>query len=98
MATGLDLQVPILEVNDNYLNSSIMLPRRNTYARGEVFIRKRYASGNDVGSKNDNTILDTRKYSVEVGDGEVIKTTENVIIDSMYAVCDDSGNGYLMIN
>ena len=36
MATGLDLQVPTPEVNDNYVNSSFMSPRGNTYARGKV--------------------------------------------------------------
>ena len=92
VTVGLDLQVPIIEVNDNYLNSSFMLPRGNTDARGKVIVRKIDASGNDVGRRNDNTILDTRKYRVDVGDGEVIKLTENVIIESMYAACNDSRN------
>ena len=64
MATGLDRQVPTPEVNENYVNSLVMLPRRNTYARGEVIGRKRDASGNAVGRMNDNPILDTPKYRV----------------------------------
>ena len=33
IATGLDLQVPKPEVNDNYVKSSVMLSRWNTYDR-----------------------------------------------------------------
>ena len=36
MATGLDRKVPMTEVNDNYVNASVMLPRGNSYARGKV--------------------------------------------------------------
>ena len=36
MDTGLDRQVPTPEVNDNYVNSLVMLPRGNTCVRGKV--------------------------------------------------------------
>ena len=66
-------------MNDNYVNSSVMLPRGNTYARGKVIGRKRDGSGNAVGIINDNPILETRKYCVEFNEGEVSKLTANVI-------------------
>ena len=65
MATGLDREVPTPEVNENYVNASVMLPRGKKYARGKVIGRKRDADGNAVGRTNDNPILDTRKYHVE---------------------------------
>ena len=48
MYTGLDHKVPTPEVNDNYVNTSVMFPRRNSYAKGEVIGRKRDADGNSV--------------------------------------------------
>ena len=68
MATGLYHQVQITEVNENYVNYSVMLPRGNTYARGKVIGRKIYASGNAVGRRNKYPIIDTHKYRVEFDD------------------------------
>ena len=48
-----------------------MLPRGNSYTRGKVIGQKRDAYGNAIGMKNNNPILDTRKYRVEFDDGEV---------------------------
>ena len=50
MATGLYRQVQTPEVNENYVNSSVMLPRGNTYSRWKFIGSKRDASGNDVGN------------------------------------------------
>ena len=60
MATGLDREVPTTEVNYNYVNNSVMLPRVNSYARGKVVGRKIYAYENAVGRTNNNLIIDTR--------------------------------------
>ena len=60
MDTGLDPEVPMSEVNDNYLNASFMLPKVNRYARGKVIGRKRDADRNAVGRGNGNPILGTR--------------------------------------
>ena len=46
MDTELDREVPTLEANDNYVNSSVMLPRGNSYARGKVIRRKKDADRN----------------------------------------------------
>ena len=55
-------------------------------------------TGMPFGKSNDNPILGTREYSVEFDDGEVRKLTGNVIVESMYAACDDSGKDYLMMD
>ena len=69
MATVLDREVPTPEVNENYVNTSVMLPRGNSYARGKFIGQKRDADGNYVGRENDNPILDTREYRVVFDDG-----------------------------
>ena len=85
-------------MNNNYVNDSAMLPRGDTYSRGRVTGRKIDVDGNVVGRRKDNPILDTRKYCVEFDDGEVIELTSNVISESMYAVYDDSGDEYLIMD
>ena len=92
VANGLDRQVSTPEVNDNYVNSSVMFPKGDTYARGKVIGRKRDAIRNAVGRRNEKTILDMREYSAEFDDGDVRKMTANMIADYMYAACDDYGN------
>ena len=97
MATGLDRKLRTLEANDNYVNASVIFPGGNSYARGKVIRRKIDAYRNSVGRSNDNPILDTREYNVKFDDGEVRQLTENVITESMYSACDESGNEYPMI-
>ena len=92
MATALDLHVPTSEVNENYVNSSVMFPIGNTYARGKFIGLRIDASGNSVVRRNDNPILDTQEYCFEFDDGKVRKLTASVIVESMYAPCDDYGN------
>ena len=59
MATRLYRQLSMPEVNDNYVNSSVMFPRGNTYARVKVIGRKKDANVNAVGRRENNPILYT---------------------------------------
>ena len=94
----MNFEVTTPEANDIAVNALVILPRRNSYARGKVIRRKRDTDGNAVGRENDNPIIDTREYCVEFNDGEVSELTSNVISDSMDAVCDESRNEYLMMD
>ena len=89
--------VPTPEVNNNYLNDSVMLLIGNTYARGKLIRCKIDADSNAIGSMSDNPILETHEYPVRFDDGKVRELTENVISDSMYSVCDNECNYYLMM-
>jgi hypothetical protein len=64
-------------------------------ARGQVVRRKRDADGNLIGWSNANPILDSRLYEVEFANGEVAKLTANVIVEAMFAQCDEDGNEYI---
>ena len=57
MATGLYREVPTSEVNDNYVNTLVMLPRGNSYARGKVIVQKRDANENTFRRTYDNPYL-----------------------------------------
>ena len=98
MANELDHEVPTPEVNEKYVNASVMFPIGKSYSRGKVIRQKRDAYWNAVGRENDNPILDTREYYVEFDNGEVRKLTENMIAESIYYACDGYGNDYLMMD
>ena len=84
-ATGLNTEVPTPEADDNYVNTSIMLPIGSNFYRGRVIGRKTDADGNPTGRANANPIIDTREYQVDFRNGEVSELTANVIAESMYA-------------
>ena len=60
MANGLYREVSTPEVNENYVNTSVMLSRGNSYAREKFIGHKKDTYGSDVGRGTDNPILDTR--------------------------------------
>ena len=97
IATGLDRYVPTPEVNNNYVNASVMLPRGKTYSKGKAIRPKRDADSKYVGRTNDNPIIDTHECCVNFDDREVRKPTVNVIAESIYHTYDDSINDYFMM-
>ena len=64
------------ELNENYVNNSVMFPRGNTYARGKVMGQKREADGNSFGRNSNKSILDMRKYCDEFDYRKVRKLTK----------------------
>ena len=70
MANGLDCNIPMLEVNYNYLNASVMLTRGNIYSIWKVIGRKIDADGDAIGKTNNNPIIDTCEYRVGFYYGE----------------------------
>jgi hypothetical protein len=51
------------------------------------------ARGKEIASP----IMDTRTYNVEFPDGRSDEYTANVIVENMYAQCDEEGNKLLML-
>ena len=95
---GIDSKLLMPEADDNYVNTSLMLPRGSALARGTVIVQKRYAQGDPIGNANTNPILDSRMYCVEFEDGDMCELTANVIAKSMYALCDADGNKYILFD
>ena len=48
-ATGLDLEIPKPEANDNYVNTSVMFPIGNSFYRVELIGQKIYFNNNTNG-------------------------------------------------
>ena len=55
---------------------------------GRVKRRARDHSGELIGTRNENPILDMRMYQVEYQDGAVAEYAANVIAENMYSQCD----------
>ena len=66
--------------------------------RGEVVSWKQDVDGNSIVRENANPILDSHWYEVEFDDGEVTDLTENVIVERMYAQCDENWNALLLLD
>ena len=92
MYTGLKIQIPITEMNDNYVDYSFIFPKGKKNTREKVIGRKIDASGNAVDRRDNNPILDMNKYCVDFDDGEVRELKKILIAESMYAACPDSGD------
>ena len=59
---------------------------------------KRDHDDNPIGRANAQPLLDTRRYEVEFGDGEITKLTENLIVESMYAQVDSELSDTFMMD
>ena len=51
-----------------------------------------------MGNANDNPIIDTCQYIVEVADGDEAKLASNVIASNMYAKFDTDGDQYVLLD
>jgi hypothetical protein len=80
------------EIGENYLSAELMLPKGGVMVKSCVTVHKRDRDGNPVGRANDNSILDTRSYMVNVDDGNQTELTANMIAESLYLQCDLDSN------
>ena len=93
-----DEVLPMPELGGRYVNVEIMLLRGYEMAIGQVTKQAHYIYGNPLGNANDNPIINTCQYIVEVADGDEAKLASNVIASNMYAQCDPNGNQYVLID
>jgi hypothetical protein len=85
------------EIGDNYLSAELILPKGGVMVKGHVTACKRDRNGNPVGHANDNPILDTRSYIINVDDGDQTELTANMIGESLYSQCDPNSNQYVLL-
>ena len=79
------------------MSLSLELPFGDGLAQGRVTKRARDNDGNVIGGAHENPIVDTRKYVVEVENGEEAELSANAIVQSMYAQCNPEGNQYVLL-
>ncbi len=79
------------EFLDEYISAHVLLPKGDSYVKGQVISRKRNADGNVRGKANANPILDSRVYEVQFSDGHTKEYAANVIAEAVYDQVDDEG-------
>ena len=59
--------------------------------------RKRGINGKPIGISNDNPLLDTNLYKVELPDGAVEELVANAIAENLWAQCNKDGFMYQIL-
>ena len=82
---------------DEYLTAQVMLPHGGETARATVLGRTKNASGQPVGTRHSNPILDTRSYEVQFPDGSIDTFTTNMIAENLFSQVDEEGHSYVVL-
>ena len=75
-----------------------MLPRGDEMTMGRVTKRDCESDGNPLVTSQENPIIDTRQYIVELNDGDEAELAANVIANKMYTQCDPGENQYVLLD
>jgi hypothetical protein len=82
---------------DQYIGAEVMIPVAGEFKRGRVTKRVKDNEGNPIGKRHANPLCDSRRYEVEVGDGEVLEFAANVIAEGIYSQCDAEGRQFMLL-
>ena len=94
-----NLDAPSAMINDTLIGASVDLPGPNGQVHGMVKRRKVDPATNLlIGTHNDNPLLDTRVYEVELPDGTYSDYAANVLIENIMAGVDDNGQTALLLD
>ena len=83
---------------DQYVGAELMVPHGDEMVPRKVIKRARGEDGNPIGRRNQNPILDTREYEVEMPNGTIAEYTANTIAENIYSQVDSEGRQYLMLS
>lgn len=81
---------------DEYLNAELLLPSGGQMTKGRVTKRLKSDDGTPVGVRNNNPLLDSREYVVELADGTQQEFAANIIAENLYSQCDTEGHQYMI--
>ena len=81
----LDSDPPYVESEDNLIGCRVSLPHLGEMQEVVVKRRKRNEDGTLVGTANNNPMLDTRIYEVELQDGLYEEYSTNVLLENVHA-------------
>lgn len=93
---ALDIDTYTEDSYDELLNAELILPSGGQMQRGRVVKRLKNDEGIPIGVRNNNPILDSREYVVELADGTEQEFSANFIAENLYSQCDSEGRQHLM--
>ena len=84
---------------DQYLQMELALPQGDSLEPRMARVTKRLKDSNGIpiGTADQNPLLDTRMYEVELVDGEKASLTANYIAENLFAQVDDEGNRHVLM-
>ena len=85
------------ETGDNCIGVEVSLPEGRTMHAGKVMKQVQDESGEFVGRKCNNLILDLQAYQVQFPYGEIAEYTANMIAENMISQCDPNSNQFLLM-
>ena len=85
---------------DQYLQMELALPQGDRLEPRLANVTKhlKYANGIPIGTANQNPLLDTRMYEVELADEEKASLAANYIVENIFEQLDDKGNHQVLMN
>ena len=83
---------------DKMIHAQLQFKHGDAMMDARVKGRKRNALGQEIGTYNENPMMNTMIYEVEFQDGTVKEYTANVIADNIYAQVDREGFMYTLLD
>ena len=74
-----------MENNDKHIGMEVQLPFQGEMRKWRIVKRKRNENNELIETAYENSILDTRIYEVDFGDGSYQDYTTNLIIENLYS-------------
>ena len=86
------------ESYNQYITLQVIIPIDNGYGKSKVFGQKKDDSGNPIGSKKKNHLLDSMFYTVQFYYGILREYAVNIIAKNMYVRVDYEGQEHLIMS
>ena len=86
-----------LETYDQYIGAEFFVNNNGESVPVRVAKRARGNSGKAVGKRNDNPLLDTRKYDCILDDGSEYRYHANMIAENIFTQCHDEGHRHAIL-
>eukprot|EP00536_Pseudo-nitzschia_multiseries_P016838 jgi/Psemu1/48042/gm1.48042_g len=86
-----EASVEDIDEPDEYLGNEVIIERNDERLRCIVKDMVRDLQNRPIGVRNENPILDTRLYKLQLPDGTIEEYTANIVAESLYSSVDDNG-------
>jgi hypothetical protein len=81
-----------LDELNKYINARVLIPHGGQIVSGRVLKRKRDEDGNLIGKSNEDPLLDSSIYKVQLDDGRIESYSANLVAENMYEQVDSEGS------
>eukprot|EP00536_Pseudo-nitzschia_multiseries_P014239 jgi/Psemu1/38033/gm1.38033_g len=93
-----EASVEDIDEYDEYLGNEVIIERNDERLRCIVKDRVCDLQNQPIGFRNENPILDTRLYKLQLPDGTIEVYTANIVAESLYSSVDDDGRMFTLLD